>query len=843
MRHACRHTRNMAMVLLGILLAGCAADRVHRQGLAAIERGDYESGVGLLQQAAHDDPRNMTFRLDLQTQRNVAVQQLVARSDSERGAQQLEAAARDYRRVLALDPSNDRAQRGLLGLEADARHALTVSRARGDFERKDYDAAEAKLRTVLNEDPGYAPAQELAAQINTARGPITVAPRLKTRENHKVTLQLRDAPTKMVFEVLSRETGINFILDKDVKSDTKTTIFVQDVPVEQAIDLVLDQNALARQILADNMVLIYPNIAAKQKDYEQLIVRTFYLTNAVPKDVENMLKTVLGAKTLFIDERTSSLVIRDTPDTVRMAEKLVASLDVAEPEVMLEVEVLELSRSRLQDLGIQYPTAATLTPSHLASAAGAVTGAAGLVLSDLQHQNSNTIGISALSVTLNAMKQAGLVNTLASPRIRARNKEKAKVLIGSKEPVITNSVTPTAAGAPVVTGSVQYLDVGLTLEVQPTIYLDSDVAIKLSLEVSSILKQVATNSGTIAYEIGTRNANTLLRLKDGETQILAGLIQESDTRTANTIPGLGDIPILSRLFGTHHTDHEKDEIVLSITPRIIRMQSRPSSDATEFWYGTETRTRSMPYGAGAGGESQPAAAPGGGTPDGTAPSGSAPNVSPAPAGTAPAPGAPPAPEAAPGTGAAGAAVVAPSNPTAIAAAAALKAAEGQHGLPATSVPATVPPNAPPAPGSAAGGPAAEARSALTMDGPSEVKVGDEFQVTVRLATDQSITHLRSQLRFEGGALQLVSASTGDMVPAAAGSPKVETRGGGAQLDVTTTSDEPVQGSGSLMVLQFKAVAARPATIIAMLNVLGGTGAAVGNSTAPPLKIAIQPASQ
>jgi len=830
-RHACRHTRNMAMVLLGILLAGCAADRVHRQGLAAIERGDYESGVGLLQQAAHDDPRNMTFRLDLQTQRNVAVQQLVARSDSERGAQQLEAAARDYRRVLAIDPSNDRAQRGLLGLEADARHALTVSRARSDFERKDYDAAEAKLRTVLNEDPGYAPAQELAAQINTARGPITVAPRLKTRDNHKVTLQLRDAPTKMVFEVLSRETGINFVLDKDVKSDTKTTIFVQDVPVEQAIDLVLDQNALARQILADNMVLIYPNIAAKQKDYEQLIVRTFYLTNAVPKDVENMLKTVLGAKTLFIDERTSSLVIRDTPDTVRMAEKLVASLDVAEPEVMLEVEVLELSRSRLQDLGIQYPTAATLTPSHLASAAGAagaVTGTAGLVLSDLQHQNSNTVGISALSVTLNAMKQAGLVNTLASPRIRARNKEKAKVLIGSKEPVITNSVTPTAAGAPVVTGSVQYLDVGLTLEVQPTIYLDSDVAIKLSLEVSSILKQVATNSGTIAYEIGTRNANTLLRLKDGETQILAGLIQESDTRTANTIPGLGDIPILSHLFGTRHTDHEKDEIVLSITPRIIRMQSRPSSDATEFWYGTETRTRSMPYGAGAGGESQPAAAPGGGTPNGSAPS-----VSP--------------PEAAPGTGApggaAGAAVVPPSNPTAIAAAAALKAAEAQHGLPATSVPATVPPNAPPAPGSAAGGPAAEARSALTMDGPSEVKVGDEFQVTVRLATDQSITHLRSQLRFEGGALQLVSASTGDMVPAAAGSPKVETRGGGAQLDVTTTSDEPVQGSGSLMVLQFKAVAARPATIIAMLNVLGGTGAAVGNSTAPPLKIAIQPASQ
>jgi len=153
-------------------------------------------------------------------------------------------------------------------------------------------------------------------------------------------------------------------------------------------------------------------------------------------------------------------------------------------------------------------------------------------------------------------------------------------------------------------------------------------------------------------------------------------------------------------------------------------------------------------------------------------------------------------------------------------------------------------NNPPAAAAASGAAASAASSALTLEGPSEAKVGEEFQVTVRLATDQSITHLRSQLRFDASALQLVSASPGDMVPAAAGSPKVDTRGSGAQLDVTTTSDEPVQGSGSLMVLQFKAVAARPATnIMAMLNVLGGSGAAVGSSASPPLKIAIQPASQ
>jgi len=795
-----------------ILVTGCAAERLHHQGLNAMDRGEYESGLTLLQEAAKADPHNMSYRFDYATRREAAVLALLNLADSARAKNQLDVAAGAYRRVLAIDPGNDRAQHGLAALEGDARHGELLALANKDFDRKDYDAAEAKVRTVLHEDPGYAPAQELEARITAARAPVSVAPRLKTRDNHRVTLQLRDAPTKMVFEVLSRETGINFILDKDVKGDTKTTIFVTDVPVEQAIDLVLDQNALARQILADNMVLIYPNIAAKQKDYEQQIVRTFYLTNATPKDVESMLKSVLGAKTMFIDERTNVVVMRDTPDAIHMAEKLVASIDVAEPEVMLEVEVLEISRSHIMDLGIQYPGSVTFTAQPSAS------GATGLVLSDLKNLNSDTIGVSSLAVTVNAMKTAGLANTLASPRIRVRNKEKAKILIGSKEPVITNTTTPTAGGTAVVTGSVQYLDVGLQLEVQPTIYLDKDVSIKMTLEVSNILKQIQTASGTIAYEIGTRNANTLLRLKDGETQILAGLIQESDSRTANTIPGLGDIPILSHLFGTHHTDQEKDEIVLSITPRIIRMQSRAGGDMTEFWYGTETRTRSTPFSA--------TSDTGGGSGQGgsSAPSGSAvPLTVPGAAGVS---GGAEGSMAAPGAGSTGANIAAGAAGAGVLAAAKSTAPTG---LATTAPPATVASNAGPS-----GSP-----SALTIDGPSDVKVGDQFRVTVRLATDQTITHLRTQLRFDSSALQVLSAEPGDMVPAAAGSPKVEIHGGGAQLDVTTTSDSPVQGSGSLMVLEFKALAARPASnVMAMANVLGGTGAATGNAAAPPLKIAI-----
>src|SRR6202171_619670 len=292
----------LGLLLCTALLLGCAADKLHRDGLAEVERGNYEAGVSKLADARAQNPKNMMYRLDLTARREDSIQKLISAGDALRAAGQYDTAVTTYRRVLAIEAGNQRALHGIDAVETDRRHAGMVGEAFKDFERKDYDGGDAILRTVLNEDSGFGPATALAAKINAARGPMSAGPRLKSRNNAKVTLQFRDAPTKMVFEVLARQTGINFVLDKDVKSDSKTTIFVQEVPIEEAIDLVLDQNALARQILSSNMVLIYPNTPAKKKNYEQQIVRSFYLTNAVPKDVESMLKTVLGAKTLFVDE-------------------------------------------------------------------------------------------------------------------------------------------------------------------------------------------------------------------------------------------------------------------------------------------------------------------------------------------------------------------------------------------------------------------------------------------------------------------------------------------------------------------------------------------------------------
>jgi general secretion pathway protein D len=773
------------MLLSTALLLGCAATQLHRDGLADVERGNYEAGVSKLADAVAQDPNNMMYKLDLTARREASIQKLISSGDALRGAGQWDTAVSTYRRVLVLDAGNQPALRGIEGVEADRRHAGMVGEAFKDFERKDYDAADTILRSVLTEDAGFGPATALAAKINLARGPMNAAPRLKTRNNAKVTLQFRDAPTKMVFEVLARQTGINFVLDKDVKSDSKTTIFVQEVPIEEAIDLVLDQNTLARQILSSNMVLIYPNTTAKQKDYEEQIVHTFYLTNALPKDVESMLKSMLGAKTLFVDERTSVVVMRDTPDAVRMAEKLVASIDVPEPEVLIEVEVLEIARSRLLNLGITPPSSFTASASSVGkgAAASATGGASNLVLSDLSHQNANTIQVSSVSLTANALQTVGNTNTLASPRIRARNKEKAKILIGSRVPVITSSTALLSNGT-ANSSSVQYLDVGLTLEVQPTVYLDGDVSIKVGLEVSSITNTVVVG-GTQAYTIGTRNANTLLRLKDGETQVLAGLIQDSDTRNAAGIPGLSQIPVVGRLFGSHNSDREKSEIVLSITPHIIRTQSRAASDSTEFWYGTETRSRSTPFGGGGGFDSSsPAASAGAGEVGGAG----LPTVGPRPS---------------------------VSQPIA----------------PAASAPVAAPPAAPPGPAP---------HPTVTVDGPGEIAVGQEFDVTVRVATDIGISRLRGQVRFDSSALQLMSATAGDVVPSSAGSPTVDAKSGGAQMDVVA-SDDPIQGEGSLMLLRFKALAARPASsIAAQISAMAPSGAAMANAASQPLSVAIKP---
>ncbi len=575
--------RIRGILVLAVLLAGCAAQTLNREGLEMMEAGQVEEGLAKLAEASAAEPGNVSYRADLLRSREQTVNRLLAAAASERAAGHPDVAQAIFTRALGIDPTNSRARLGLETLEMDRRHAAVLADAEARMKKDELDAARAILKPVLLENPKNGQALLLQRQLAEREAKQRLAePTLKAKFTKPVTLQFRDANLKMVFEALSRTSGINVLLDRDVKPDLKTSIFVRDVSVEDTINLILLQNQLEKKVISDNTVFVYPSTPAKLKDYQDLKVRSFHLTNADPKQILTMIKTLLKTKDIFIHEKTNSIVMRDTPDAIRLAEKMIADQDVAEPEVMLEVEVLEVSTSRLSELGINWPSSFTLKTPDSATTLG-----------QLRDLNRNELLASPLSATLNLKLEDGDTNVLASPRIRVRNREKAKVMIGSRVPVITNAVTPVSTGTPVVTGSVQYLDVGLKLEVEPDIHLDNEVVIKVSLDVSSILKEVPNEqSGTLAYEVGTRNAATVLRLKDGETQVLAGLISDEDRKTASKVPGLGQMPVLGRLFSSHKDDGKKTEIVLSITPRIVGSARLHDAAEVEYWSGTDASLRS-----------------------------------------------------------------------------------------------------------------------------------------------------------------------------------------------------------------------------------------------------------
>ena len=585
-------TRQFAgLAVLGVaLLCGCAAQRIHNEAMDLLSQGRYEQALGKLEEAMRMDPGDIQIRKDLLRTREEAAYRLVASGNTERAAGRFERAQDAFRQALRIDSGSARARAGLEAVAMDQRHETVLAEAQNLFRQGDGDGAAARLREVFLENPNHGNALMLQRKINerTSRD-LGAEPALRANFQKPVTLQFRDANLKMVLESISKTTGINILLDKDVRPDLKATIFVKATSVEDTIDLILMQNQLEKKVLSDNTLFIYPNTPTKTKDYQDLKVRSFHLVNADAKQMQAMIKTILKTRDMFIHEKTNSLIMRDTPEAIRLAEKIIADQDIAEPEVMLEIEVLEITRSRLSELGIQYPDSLNL------QIPGATAGG-GLTLGALSSVSRDSLIVTPVpSVTLNAHLDDSDVNVLASPRIRARNKEKAKIHIGDRLPVFTNSVTPLATGASVTTGSVQYLDVGLKLEVEPDIHPDAEVGIKISLEVSSAGAAV-TNlvSGTSAFPISTRTAATVLRLKDGETQVLAGLIRDNETRSRIMIPGLGEVPGLGRLFSTRHNDNLKTEIVLSITPRIVGRTRLPEAQSVEFWSGTESSLRSTP---------------------------------------------------------------------------------------------------------------------------------------------------------------------------------------------------------------------------------------------------------
>lgn len=572
------------MLLLAImLLAGCAQPGVREfdEGRKMLSEGNIESGLANIDLAMKDDPGNLEYRTYRFKQREAAVNQILARADSARNNGQLDEAESDYRQVLALDVSNPRATNGIEEVQADRRRLVQLAEAEALFNKGDREGAQSRLRPILAENPSQPAAKALQRRIEEMAAAVAPPSTLSLALKKPITLEFQDATIKEVFATISRVAGLNFVFDKDIKPELKVTVFVKNTSIEDAVKLLLVTNQLGQEVLSENTVLIYPNTPAKNHDYQQLVVKSFYLANADVKKTLDMIKTILKTKDIFIDEKLNLLVMRDTPEVVRLAEKLIAAQDLAEPEVVLEVEVLEVTADRASDLGMQFPASLS---ANLVGTAGTV---GSYTLNDWKTRNPNLLQfqMSNPALALNLKKLDSDSTLLANPKIRVKDREKAKIHIGQRLPVLTTVATAGVGSSE----SVNYIDVGLKLDVEPNIRLDDEVDMKVDLEVSSVINTITSaTTGSQVYELSTRNATTALRLKDGETQILAGLLQNNETAAVNKVPGLGDLPLLGRLFSNDNHDKSKTELVLLITPHIVRNVTRPDAIYSEFASGTDS---------------------------------------------------------------------------------------------------------------------------------------------------------------------------------------------------------------------------------------------------------------
>lgn len=774
--------RNTVLTLLAVaVLAGCAGQRLRNSGMTLVQDGHIEEGLAKLEQASKADPENLSFRTDLLRTKGQVANRLLTNASAERALGHLDVAQAIYERVLKIDPVNQNAKTALEILVMDRRHDVMIEEARSFYIKGDMEAARSALKPILLENPKQGQAVMLQRQIDEQEIKVQMAePSLKGKFKKPVSLQFRDANVKMVFEALSRTSGINVLLDKDVKGDIKTSIFVKDVSVEDAIDLILLQSQLEKKILNDNTVYIYPNTPAKTKEFQDLKIRSFHLTNADPKQMLTMIKTLLKTKDIFIHEKTNSLVMRDTPDAIHLAEKMIADQDIADPEVMLEVEVLEISSSRLSELGIKYPNQLSFSPiPSLVGAAGSTTVAGTtavaanlttqLTLDKLRQINGSNISVSPLpSITLNAMLQDSDTNILSSPRLRVRNREKAKIMIGERVPMITNTVTPTTTGGSVVTGTVTYQDVGLKLDVEPEIHLDNEVSIKIGLEVSSLGLAVNNSSGSQVFRVGTRNTSTALRLRDGETQILAGLITDEDRSTADKVPALGQIPLLGHLFSSDNGNKSKTEIVLSITPHIVGNFKLPDARGMEYWSGTEAALRSSPL------DLKPfgAVSLGG--------SGAAPSATPAPRAAAPA--------------------FVPRTPLVAA--------------PRTTESAAQPPSI------------AQSVAQLSWQGPSQAKVGDKIMLSLNTQSTLGLKTFSFRVGFDPAVLQAIDVIEGDALrrnntPSNL-TKNIDQAGGEISVDLLGTGAN-IAASFATLIFEVIAVVPESSVSISSITTTGVTG--------------------
>lgn len=406
---------------------------------------------------------------------------------------------------------------------------------------------------------------------------------LKLRSKIPVSLKFKKTPVVNVFEILSKLSGINFIFDKDMK-ESKVTLFMTDVSFDQFMDVLLRTNGLSAKVVNEKTLLVYPDTPAKAKEYQDLELRTFYLANLDAKKAAALLAKVLKIKNITANDELNTVVVRGGRDLIEIASKVIEANDRPPAEVLLNVEILEVKRGKEEQLGLETSESITLGIGETSTAISDDDNFSGFgSLYSLDRLTTKEMFLSLPTATLNILKKDGDTRTLAQPQIRVSHREKASIHIGERVPVRSNRKVDSNNN---VTFDFEYIDVGVKLQAEPVINFNDEVELKLHLEISALGENVGTATDP-QFAIRTRTTKSVLTVRGGEAIVIGGLIDDTERKDIRKVPILGEMPVLGTLFQSRDTDSSKTDLLMTITPLIIRGQEIPDQATTRMWTGSE----------------------------------------------------------------------------------------------------------------------------------------------------------------------------------------------------------------------------------------------------------------
>ena len=540
-------TRFMLFVVLaGIPAAQIfaeSAEHAYKEGSRAEGKNDYDAAFEGYKQAHFEKPNDPKYMAAYMRLRFYSGGQHIHTGEQLRDAGKLQEALAEFRHAAEIDASNF--------------EALQEIRRTAELIRK---------QAVEKENPNESRAQGsyLEKEAEKAAGPVS----LDLKSDMPVTLHLATT-TDVVYKTIAKLAGINVLIDPDYKPQ-KITFDLKDVSLREALDMFALQSKTFWRPLSSNTIMVSSDTASKRKEFEQNVMKTFYLTNAAtPADLQQAagtLKSMLDINRIQVTPEQRSLTLRGTPDQMVLAQKLRTHIDKPKAEVVIDVIVMEVSRDKLHTIGTNPPTSASVT---LAPSGGSSSGSSGssLTLNSFTSLNAGDFSVSIPGISFSLLASDSNTKVIQRPELRAIDSEKASLKIGDRVPIATGSFQSGLGGS--VNTQFQYLDVGVNIDITPYVHANHEVTLKMSLEISSVTG-VQNIGGFSQPTIGQRRIEHEARLADGEVNLIGGILEDTDTNSMSGYPWITKIPILKYLFGQETKERAQSEIVFAITPHIIR---------------------------------------------------------------------------------------------------------------------------------------------------------------------------------------------------------------------------------------------------------------------------------